>query len=307
MKSQIEKHPAIVFTAAWLTGVILPTQTNWQAMILKILMGVLLFISYLNVDFSFIQKKILSPLQLITDIVLHFLCVPALLFIALQATGQSEFALAALLLAAMPAGLGSPVFTSMAGGRIETSVLLSVCTHVLVPISVPLLFWLVAGMTVEIDVLAMAKQLSLLVFLPLVLAVLARTYLPNATTASKPYRKITSIFALAGVAYLAMSPYAATIRHESLGIVLPILGLYALYCVLCLSAFALSFRHATDERIGLMVSRIYMNNALAIVLAQSFFGERITLLMILAELPWFTTFGAYLWFQNRYVRSSASL
>jgi bile acid:Na+ symporter, BASS family len=305
MKSQIEKHPALVFTSALLVGVFLPIQTPWQSSLLKFLMGVLLFLSYLNVDFSYIKKKVRSPLQLILDIGLNFLLVPVVLFFVLRALGLPEFALATLLLAAMPAGLGSPVFTTMAGGRIETSVLLSVCTHLLTPLTVPLLFWLAAGIDVQINVLAMAKQLGLLVFLPLALAILARNVVPAVTAATKPYRKLTSILALAAVAYLAITPYANTIRNETIAVLLPVIGLYALYAVLCLSAFALSMRRVSDERIGLMVSRIYMNNALAIVLAQSFFGERITLLMILAEIPWFTTFGAYLWFQKHALKQSS--
>lgn len=299
MKAWIEQHPAVAFTAALVIGITLPAETVWQPTLLKVLMGLLLFLSYLAVDFTVIKKHITAPLQLGIDIALHFLVVPAILFFVLRAAGLPEFALATLLLAAMPAGLGSPVFTGMAGGRIETSVLLSVCTHLLVPVTVPLLFWLLAGISVDIDAFAMAKQLSLLVFLPLLLAALARTHLPSITTATKPYRKLTSIFALAGVAYLAITPYAATIRHESLTIALPVIGLYFFYVVLCLSAFGLTIRRRSDERIGLIVSRIYMNNALAIVLAQSFFDERMTLLMILAEIPWFTTFGAYLWFQKK--------
>jgi predicted Na+-dependent transporter len=78
----------------------------------------------------------------------------------------------------------------------------------------------------------------------------------------------------------------------------------AVYIFLCLITFVFSSHRPPEERIALMISRTYMNNALAIVLAQAFFGPAVTLMMVLAEIPWFTTFGLYLWFQKRFLRNS---
>jgi BASS family bile acid:Na+ symporter len=304
-RSIIERYAGLVFCLALLLGILWPVPIdNAQAFLLKLLMGILLFISFLNIDFSIIKQRIVRPSQLIANIVFYFILLPALLYVVLHFLGLPEFAIGVLLLTAMPAGLGSAAFSSMANGRVETSVLLSVCTHLLVPVTVPLLFWLFAGISVEVNVLNMVTQLALLIFLPLFLALVCNRYAPESITNTKPYRKMISILALAGVAYFAIVPYASLIQSSVTSIFLPLLGMYAVYVALCLITFVCSMRRPPEERVALLVSRIYMNNALAIVLAQSFFGPTITLMMVLAEIPWFTTFGAYLWFQRRFLKHS---
>lgn len=302
LRSLVERHVGIVFCAALLLGIVLPAPEAGLSRFLLPLMGLLLFVSFLNVDLSHVADEVRNPLRPAAQIALNFLLVPSLLFLALRLAGAPSFALAALLLAAMPAGLGSAVFTSLAGGRVATSVVLSVVTHALTPLTVPFLFWVFADVEIRVDVLGLARQLALLIGIPMLLAAVARNVAAPLVQATRPHHKLVSILALACVAYIVIVPYAGTIRADASSVVAPLIGTYVFYAVLCLSAFLFARGRSPDEQAALVISRTYMNNALAIVLASSFFDDRVTLVTILAEIPWFTTFGAYLWFQNRWIK-----
>ena len=302
LRSLIERHVGVVFCLALLLGIAFPAPEAGLNRFLLPLMGLLLFLSFLNVDLSHVADELRNPLRPIFQIALNFLLVPAALFLILRLAGMPSFALAVLLLAAMPAGLGSAVFTSLAGGRVATSVVLSVLTHALTPLTVPFLFWIFADVEIRVDLLGLARQLALLIGIPMLAAAVARKVASPLVRATRPHHKLVSILALACVAYIVIVPYAGTIRADASSVVVPLLGTYVFYAALCLSAFLFARGRTPDEQAAIVISRTYMNNALAIVLATAFFDERVALITILAEIPWFTTFGAYLWFQERWIK-----
>ncbi len=302
VKKFIEKNSGAIFIAALLLGIFLPTNLQDISKLLIPLVVLMLYISFLNVDLSHVKSELKNPHQLLIQIVWNFILVPIILFLIINQLGFPQFAIAAMLLAAMPAGLGSPVLTNIADGKIGTSVVLTVATHILVPLSVPLLFWLFTGLGIQIEIFSLAKQIFLLIGIPLVLAWISRKFLKKTVENTKKYHKITAILVLATVAYLAIVPYSETIRNDFFSIIPILIGLYFLYIVFCITSFIMSRKRKLDEQAAIIISRIYMNNTLAIVLAFQFFGPKVALITVLAEIPWFTTFGAYLWFQKKFIK-----
>jgi BASS family bile acid:Na+ symporter len=301
IKQFIEKNSGWMFSMALILGILFPMNIKNVSGILMPLMIVLLYISFLGINLSHVSSEIKKPGQLIMQIVWNFIVIPIALFLVLNQLGFRHFAVAAMLLAAMPAGLGSPVLTNIAGGRVETSVVLSVITHVLAPISVPILFLLFAGVGVHVDSLGLAKQMLMLIGIPIGLAYVTRKYFNNTIRATKHFYKSTSILLLALVAYLVIIPHAENIRNDFQSIIPMLMGTYILYSVLCISSYALSHKRKPTEQSAIVISRVYMNNALAIILAYQFFSPEVALITVLAEIPWFTTFGLYLWFQKKYI------
>ncbi len=292
----------LVFCLALLTGLLFPVQWDGITTMLVPLMIFLLFLSFLGVDLSQITVEIKRPWPLLLQVALQFILLPVILFYLAQLAGFSTYAIAIFLLACMPAGLGSPVFTSIAGGRTASSAILSVVTHAIVPLTVPFLFWLVAGTHVEVNIMAMVQKLAILVGAPAVLAWFFRTQLPSVVTVSQPNRKLLSILALAGVAYVVIAPFASAIWQDVMSIIPTLLAMYAFFAILCVFSAVLSYWHKPEEQIAIVISRIYMNNALGITLAVQFLDQDVVLMTILSEIPWFTTFGMYLWFQKQFIQ-----
>jgi len=301
IKTFIEKNSGLIFGSTLLLGILLPLDIKNIGNIIKILLILMLYISFLNVDFSHIKKELKHPGELLIQIVWNFLLVPVILFFIIQQLGFPQFAIAAMLLAAMPGGLAGPVLTNIAGGRVATSIVITVVTHIIAPLSLPLLFWIFTDLGVDIDVISLTTQLSILVGVPIGMALISRTYLKKMIKSSIKYHKIISILALTIVAYLVIIPNSETIRNNFLSIIPILIGVYILYSVLCLTSFALSKNREPKEQAAIIITRVYMNNALAIVLAYQFFSPEIALITVLAEIPWFTTFGIYLWFQKKFI------
>jgi predicted Na+-dependent transporter len=299
--SFIQNHVGVVFCSALIAGLLFPVPWKEISSLLMPLMIFLLFLSFLQVDASHVVSECKRPWYLARHISLQYIFLPVLLFFGLRFGGFPTFATAVFLLSCMPAGLGSPVFTGIANGRIATSVVLSVLTHIIVPLSVPVLFWAFADTHVAVDTIAMGQKLAMIIGIPIVLAWVSRCYFSHIVVATKGYHKLFSIFALAAVAYVVIVPYSSTILHDVFTVFPLLLAAYAFFAVLCVSSFLLSFGSIPEERIAIVVSRIYMNNALGIVLAAQFFGPDVTIIIILSEIPWFTSFGLYLWFQRRFI------
>ncbi len=298
----VEKHVGVVFCLALLLGLLAPVPWPGVGMLLVPLMIFLLFLAFLGVDVSHLRAELKRPWYLTIQIFLQFVALPVVLFYAFTLAGFPTFGIAVFLLACMPAGLGSPVFTSMANGRVATSVVLSVLTHAIVPVTVPLLFWAFSDTHVAVDTFSMAKKLTMIVGSAAMLAVVFRIFLSGAVIRTKPYRKFLSILALCGVAYVVIVPYADTILNDVMGVLPLLAGTYVFFAILCVCSYFLSKYCPPQEQAAIIISRIYMNNALGIVLAAQFFSKEVTLITILSEIPWFTTFGLYLWFQRRFMR-----
>ncbi len=301
--SFIQSHVGVVFCSALIVGLLFPIPWKDITSLLMPLMIFLLYLSFLHVDTSHVVAEFQRPWYLVRHIFLQYVLLPILFFFGLRLAGFPTLATAVFLLACMPAGLGSPVFTGIANGRIATSVVLSVLTHILVPLSVPFLFWAFADTHVAIDIMGMAQKLAILIGIPVVLAWVSRYFFSHIVVATKSYHKLFSIIALAAVAYVVIVPYSSTILHDIFTVIPLLLGTYVFFVVLCVSSFFLSFGTIPQERIAIIVSRIYMNNALGIVLAAQFLPPDVTLITILSEIPWFTTFGLYLWFQRRFIKA----
>lgn len=270
-------------------------------MMLVMFLIFMLFLSFLDVDLSHIKSELKRPGQLFMQISWNFLLVPILVFFGFHWLGLDDFAIAGMLLAAMPAGMTGPVLTKIAGGRVATSAVLTVVTHILVPLSVPVLFWLIGGLDVQIDVQTLFQRMLLIIGVPVVLAAIFRNYFKKTIERTKSYYKLLSILVLAALAYFVIMPYSEIILDDAFFILPALLGTYVLCLIFALTSFGFSRKRKSKERAALIISRVYMNPALAIVLAFQFFGPEVTLITILYEVPWFTTFGLYLWFQKKFI------
>lgn len=302
IKSLIEKHVGIIFSLALIAGVLFPS--DWEVLqhMLTPYVVIILFLSFLGVQISHVREELSRPILLTWQILFHFFLTPLALFFVIGALLSQDFATSAVILSAMPAALAGPALTSIAGGRAETSAVLSVITHILVPFTVTLLFFILSSVEVEIDTLAMLKKLILIVGIPILVAWIARTKTPKLVSTINPYRKVLSILFLAALAYVVIIPYSDTIKEDFLSIIPKILFDYGIYFLFFVLAFFFSFRKNCEEKIAFIISRIYTNAALAIIVASSFFNSEVTLIVTLGQIPWFTTFGLYLWFQKKYIK-----
>jgi len=203
-----------------------------------------------------------------------------------------EIGLALFLLAAMPVGMTAPLLVEVAGGRQLISMVLTVTTSLLAPITIPLMIKLTYGATIGVDALGMFKQLVLVIFIPFILALIVRRLIPSAVDRVKPVTKPVSIVLLGLLIIGAVAKQSDSIialsndwRH-----VFVILGiLYLFFIATHFFGYFAFWWKAHEDKNTASISLVYMNFSLAIFLASQFFpGPEVLLPLVLSILPWTT-------------------
>jgi predicted Na+-dependent transporter len=69
--------------------------------------------------------------------------------------------------------------------------------------------------------------------------------------------------------------------------------LYLVFILLHAIGYLMGYRESKESKIAMSVTAAYMNNGLAIVLASTYFGADIHVLMVLSEIPWNTLLAPF--------------
>ncbi len=186
-----------------------------------------------------------------------------------------EWALAFLIVGAMPTGLTIALIADMFGGKQSLAMLISATTSILAPITVPLILSLVVGRSVDIPVLNLFGSLFLTIVVPFVLAMATkREFKPFVQKHDLMWREVSLLFfALLVAAITANSMHGDTITLSWMdaGIVL-VLTVF-MGGIAWVSAAATSWR-SPAERITIALCMVYMNNTLALYIGDKFFANQ---------------------------------
>jgi len=288
----IEKY----FWAFLISGIVMGL---WQPLTLKIpgylpqlLLGMMLFLVFLKIDALEILEKISNYRLMIFIAAVYMLVIP-LLFFSVTTIFSKELAIGLLLLTAMPAGVSTPALTDILKGNISLAMSIVVVTQMIAPFTVPLLFWIVGTTGLEINKLQVFKDIAVLVFIPLILSQVIKRYFP--VTINKNLHLVTSsnIILLFAFVYIVISKQSAMLLDNPISLIWKIVVLYLVFVLLHVIGYLIQYNENKENKIALAVTSAYMNNGLAIVLASTYFGPDILVLMVLSEIPWNTLIAPF--------------
>lgn len=163
LKHLIENHFNSVMLLGLLAGLFLPGLPDLPGYAVIITMSVIIFFSCAKVSLT--ELKFFNLKASLFFYILRFLCFPVLLYYA-ALPFFPDYALGILLLALMPVGVGASAIANIARANASLALSYTVITHLLAPLAVPAVIFLVAGMSIEIDIASLARTLSLCIFLP---------------------------------------------------------------------------------------------------------------------------------------------
>lgn len=253
---------------------------------------IILFITYLKIDFLEIISHIKKPLFLIYILFMFLLIIPVVVFGIFQLINP-ELSIGFLLLCSMPAGVASPVFTNIIKGNTSLAIIVSLLSHLIAPFTVSLLFFLLTQKVLPIDLWSLLKTLFILAFAPLLSAQAVRKTAPKIINSTKSYYGFITVLIVSCLVYIGIANQAKEILTDPISNSLNILWLYLLFVSLHIMGYFVSFWRKKEDKIALSVAKTYMNNSLALGLALSFFPPKIALLMVLSFIPWNTTLAPF--------------
>lgn len=277
-----------VMTAALFAGLFIPAM-KYLVPLNTFLLQIIFFLSCLKIDIRQLKNSFKDWKFLLLANVMMLLGFPILIWMFAQSFG--DVGLALFLLAAMPAGMTTPLLVDVVGGNQSMALALTVVTSLLAPFTIPLLFKIFYGTAVAVDALDMFRQLALVIFAPFVLALLVRYFFPRVQKIGHTSKPI-SIFLLGLLIAGAIAHHSQEILSFARNwwqLFVFIGGIYVFFMILhILSYFVFWWKSHADKNTA-SISLTYMNFTLAIYLAAHFFPKpEILLPLVFSILPWAT-------------------
>ena len=198
-----------------------------------------------------------------------------------------DYAFALTLLAAMPAGMTSALFTDIVGGATEFALVLSATTSLLSTITIPFIIQVLLGSTVVLPVSKIFLTLVYVFVIPFACAQIVRHLLHDRIKATyvtfKPISLVLLGLLIAGI--VAMQ--AGSIRATSALVIPAIIILCVFFAILHVVGYWTAPWLHHGKRLATTICLTYMNFTLAIYLAGTFFPEPSILIpIILSVFPW---------------------
>lgn len=284
----LESYIVIVILAMSL-GLIFARYVSFLSNYTQIMLATICFLSALKMDLTVIESSLKDVKMLFVANVLMLVVFPVGLYYLIRWIAP-DFAIAFMMLAAMPSAMTSPLLSEVSGGRQGLALVLTASTSLLAPFTIPLVFYLLLGSTVSMNFGSMIWSLSKVMILPIVLAIVVRPMLVRPIKASMYAFKPISI-ALLGALIMGIVGQEAGPLIQALhqGVFLwSLLGLFALFAILhVIGYWAVPWRDRTD-RITVSICLTYMNFTIAIFLAGRYFSDNpyVVVPVILSVIPW---------------------
>ncbi len=288
----IEKYFWLIFSAGFVVGLFVPSLGKAIEGILIPLLMVVLFLTFLKVEVGGIWEYIKRPGFVGYIVFVYLFVIPAVVYLLLQWL-DPRIAIGFLLLTAMPPGVVSASFTDIAKGNIALSLAVTVVGYFTAPLSVVALFFFLTGTSFSLDLWNFFQILVVMIVVPFVAAQIVRSKWRTVVRKTKKYYSAVNILLIAAIIYIVPALQSEKILAHPESVVRDVMWLYVLFIILHIIGYFMVWWRPKRDRIAVSVTKTYMNNSLAIVLAITFFDPSIALLVILSEVPFVTLLSGF--------------
>ena len=257
----ISDYMGILVLLSALAALLFPdTISHLKPQLINPLLGVIMFgmgLTLREEDFKVVFSR---PKDVLVGCLAQFTVMPLLAF-ALTKIFRLEPALAigVILVGCCPGGTASNVITYLAKGDLALSVGMTAVSTLLAPVLTPLLVWLLAGETVDVDVVGMLLSILWVVILPIALGLLVKRFWPRTTEQASAYLPALSTLAICLIVLIVIAANAHKLLDGGLVILLVVVlhnvcGLGAGYLIGTLLRLTPAKRRAISVEVGMQNS-----------------------------------------------------
>ena len=174
------------------------------------LLGIIMFGMGLTLHLDDFRVVFSRPGDVIIGCLAQFTVMPLLAWTLARLFQLDEaLTVGVVLVGCCPGGTASNVITYLAKGDLALSVGMTGVSTLLAPIVTPLLVWLFAGKTVDVDVAAMFLSILWVVILPIVAGLIVKQLWPRQTEQATAYLPALSSLAIAAIVLIVISASAS--------------------------------------------------------------------------------------------------
>ena len=224
------------------------------------LLGVIMFGMGLTLRWDDFRVVFSRPRDIIVGCLAQFTVMPLLAFVLARLFQLDEaLAVGVVLVGCCPGGTASNVITFLARGDLALSVGMTGVSTLLAPVMTPLLVWLLAGQTVDVDVLGMLLSILWVVILPIVAGLVVKRLWPSQTAAAMDYLPALSSLAICAIVLIVIAANAAKLLSSGLVVILVVMlhnvgGLAIGYAIGRLLRLTTAKRRAISIEVGMQNS-----------------------------------------------------
>lgn len=185
----ISKYMGVLVLLSAVIGLIFPDVfSHIKPKVINPLLGVIMFGMGLTLKFDDFKVVFSRPRDVIVGCLAQFTVMPLLAWVLARIFGLDQaLTVGVILVGCCPGGTASNVITYLAKGDLALSVGMTGVSTLLAPILTPLLVLLLAGQSVDVDVVAMFLSILWVVILPIVAGLIVKRLWPTQTEKATAY------------------------------------------------------------------------------------------------------------------------
>lgn len=269
----IAAHITIIVVLVTAVALFIPSSFVWiDTSAITPMLGVVMFGMGLTLSPSDFRPVLQRPKDILIGEIAQFLIMPSLAWLLCKLLSlPEELSLGVVLVGCCPGGTASNVICYLAKGDVALSVAMTGVSTLLAPVVTPALVWLLAGESVEVDIVSMFLSIVQVVIVPIVLGLAANHYFRQTTQRIIPLLPMISTLSIAFIIGIIVAHNSSSILGCSLIVAVAVilhnvLGLVLGYGLSALTGSEPSRRSAIAIEVGMQ------NSGLATSLATTHFA-----------------------------------
>lgn len=245
---------------------------------LRIAIAIIMFSLGLGLKVTDFTRIVTQPRDVLIGLMSQILILPLVAFILiyLYPNLPPELAVGLMIIAAVPGGATSNMFTSLAKGDVALSISLTAITSLICIITIPLIsiysYNYFIGSDIDINTTRKSLELFSIVTIPTILGMLINNYLNNFAVTIEGKAKIISMVLLALVIIGAIIKYQSDVIEyfKKAGLITLILNISMMIIAFYIGKF---FASSIKQTKTFIFELGLQNGTIAIFVADTFFGE----------------------------------
>ena len=257
----ISEYMGVLVLAGAVLALLFPDQLNiLRPQVINYLLGVIMFGMGLTLKLEDFKVVFSRPKDVIIGCLAQFTIMPLLAWLLVRLFSLDEaLALGVVLVGCCPGGTASNVIAYLAKGDLALSVGMTGVSTLFAPLLTPLLTWLLAGKSVDVNVLSMFLSILYVVILPIVVGLFVKWLWPRFTEKSVAYLPAISSLAIAFIVMIIVAANAQKLLVGGFAIVAVVMlhnlcGLGVGYLIASLLRLSPSKRKAISIEVGMQNS-----------------------------------------------------
>lgn len=259
--SYISTYMGVLVLLAAVFALLFPdTLSSVRPTVINYLLGVVMFGMGLTLNLQDFKVVFSRPKDVIAGCLAQFTIMPLLAWgLSTLFALDEALMLGVVLVGCCPGGTASNVITYLAKGDLALSVGMTGVSTLLAPFMTPLMTWMLAGKTVDVDIVSMFLSILWVVILPIIVGFIVKRLWPKFTEAAVAYLPAVSSLAIAAIVMIIISANAHKLLLGGLMIVIVVVlhnlcGLGLGYLIGRLMRLSTSRRKAISIEVGMQNS-----------------------------------------------------